>query len=65
VADPISNIEDRKSQTDLGVFGARIYAGALEETGDLLQAFFITVAFFRGMIGGGGDQREQEDDSGN
>jgi hypothetical protein len=64
VPDPIQNIEDKKSQTDLGVFGARVYAGALEESGDLLQAFFITVAFFRGMIGGGGDQRIG-DDSGN
>jgi len=60
--DPIRNIEDKKAQLDMGVFGARILTGALEElNGDLLHAYLVTCAFFRGMFGvGNNDLKEDE-----
>lgn len=53
---PLDNIEDRKSQTDIGILGSRIFMGALDETGSLLQAYLVTAAFFHGtMKAGNGD----------
>ncbi len=60
--DPLRQVEDKKAQTDMGIFGARIYAGAMEETnGDIYTSYLITVAFFRGMFSGGNDKIEPEE----
>jgi hypothetical protein len=62
MTDHISNIEDKKAQTDLGVFGARIFEGALEESdGDLVKAYLVTVAFFRGMFGTNNDDLKDDE----
>lgn len=50
MADPLTNIEDRKGQTDMGVLVARVFEGALAETGSWLKAYLCTAAFCRGMF---------------
>lgn len=62
MTDHLTNIEDKKTQTDLGVFGARVYAGALQETENLITAFLVTVAFYRGMFGSSRDGEEGGED---
>ncbi len=58
MADPLKGIEDKKAQTDLGIFGARVFEGALSETCSIPYAYIITVAFFRGMFAGGMDKED-------
>lgn len=48
MTDPMKQLEDKQGQTDTGVFAARIFAGALEESGSAAVAFFATAAFFCG-----------------
>ena len=47
---PITDIENKKAQTDIGVFGNRIYEGALEDGASRFQAFLVTCAFFVGCF---------------
>lgn len=61
MADPLKGIEDRKAQHDLGVFGARVFEGALTETCSIPNAYIVTVAFFRGMFAGGNDNLKEEE----
>ena len=48
--DPLTNVEDSKGQHDLGVLAARVFEGALEETGSWLKAYFTCAAFCHGML---------------
>lgn len=52
MANPLTDIEDKKSQNDLGVMVARVYEGALEETGSSVKAWWITAAYCYGMFKG-------------
>lgn len=49
---PITSIEDEKAQTDLGVFGFRIYRGARDEGATRFEALAVVCAFFFGMFKG-------------
>jgi len=48
--DPIRDIEDKKTQTDIGVFAARIFNGAKEEGLSQFEAWLIVCAWFVGMF---------------
>jgi hypothetical protein len=61
MSDPLSNIEDKKAQVDMGIFGARIYEGALEESGNRFNAMVVTFAFFYGMFKGNRNDPPVED----
>jgi hypothetical protein len=50
MTNPLQTIEDAKAQSDIGVFAARVYAGALEETSSRRRAFWITVAWCLAMF---------------
>ncbi|HEY8723427.1 MAG TPA: hypothetical protein VIL92_06160 [Gaiellaceae bacterium] len=50
MSDPLTNIEDRKAQTDLGVTSARIFAGAREEGATFWEATAIIFAWFRAAL---------------
>lgn len=59
--DPLADIENRKAQIDIGVMGARVFLGAMEETnGDLNISFLTTYAFFRGMFAANNDTDKTE-----
>jgi len=58
--DEMKEIEERKSGRDIGVMVARVYEGALEETGERRKAFWITVAYCVGMMKSG--QKDDESD---
>jgi hypothetical protein len=57
---PLENIENRKAQQDLGVFAFRVYEGARGEGASLLEAFIVTAAYFKGLIGWGVDSQEDD-----
>jgi hypothetical protein len=46
---PIKQIEDASFWTDIGKQGALIFAGALEESGNLATATDVTAAFYQGL----------------
>lgn len=50
MSDPLQDIEDRQAQVNLGTMAARIFMGALEETGSRYEAFVVTAAYFWGMF---------------
>lgn len=61
MSDPLKDIEDKQGQIDLGKMTARIFEGALEETGSFLKAFWVTVAYCTGIFKN--NQPDNDDDS--
>lgn len=59
MTDHIKDIEDKQGQIDLGVMSARVFEGALQESGSLLKAYFATSAFWRGSL----DRGPTDDDN--
>jgi hypothetical protein len=51
VSSPLEDIENRKAQQDIGAFGFRVYEGARTDGASFFEAFIVTVAFFRGLMG--------------
>jgi len=67
MADPLSDIENRKAQLDLGVAAYRIFEGAISEGASFIEAYMIAVAWFDGMFRSsrtdyeeGGDEKSQD-----
>lgn len=56
MSDALSNIEDAKTQRDIGVMAVRIYQGAREEGESRRDAFVVLVAWFRAMLMHGRDE---------
>jgi hypothetical protein len=61
MSDELGRIEDAKGQRDLGVFGYRIYLGAVSEGASPAEALAVVTAFFEGSIRG--NQSEGEGDA--
>lgn len=57
---PLSNIEDKKAQTDMGVMAIRTFLGALSEANTHYEAFLATAAFFTGMFKGNNNEPPEE-----
>lgn len=45
-SDPLTDIEDERSQRDVGVTAHRIFAGAREDGASTVSAFWVTAAWF-------------------
>lgn len=60
MSDPLSDVENKKGQIDMGIMGTRVYQGALEESGSRFRAFMVTYAFWAGMFKG--SKEEEQDD---
>lgn len=50
MSDPITDIENKKGQIDIGIMGGRVFKGAFEETRNRYEAFLVTFAFYAGMF---------------
>lgn len=50
--DELNRIEEEKGQRDLGIFGYRIYQGAISEGATASEAVGIVAAFFEGTARG-------------
>lgn len=61
MSDPLSDVENKKGQIDMGIMGARVYEGALYESGSRFRAFMVTYAFWAGMFKG--SKEENLDDT--
>jgi hypothetical protein len=59
--DPLTKIEDENTLSDLGKMGYTIYKGAIEEGATIEEAFRVTAAWFRGMVGGSLDATDKDD----
>jgi hypothetical protein len=62
MAGPLDDIENAKAQHDMGVMAFRIFEGARSEGATKFEAFMITVAWFRGLIGSNDDKHEDEEE---
>lgn len=49
MTDPMTDIEDKQGNIDMGKLAIRVYQGAQEESASRHEAFMATVAFFIGM----------------
>lgn len=49
-SDPLSDIENEKSQFDTGVFAHRIYRGARSDGASRRTAFLILMTWFKAMF---------------
>lgn len=58
---PITRIEDEKALLDFGKMGFLIYRGAVAEGATLEEAFRVTSAYFRGLVGGSLDGPTDKD----
>lgn len=48
--DPITDIENRQAQLDIGTMGYRIYLGARTDGANLFQAWITLVAFYAAIM---------------
>lgn len=57
----MKKIEEDKGYKDLGKMGYLVFYGALEEAPSRIDAFLVTVAYFRGMFGSAHDQPKEDE----
>lgn len=50
MTDPMSDIEERQGNIDMGRLAAQIFEGALMESGSWYKALLATAAWFTGMF---------------
>lgn len=60
MSDPLSDVENKRGQMDMGVMAARVYDGAYEETGSRYRAFLVLCGFWYGMFKGSRTDGEDE-----
>lgn len=52
MTNPMTDIEDKKAQQDLGAMAWRVYEGATNDGANHFQALQIVTAYFAGMFKG-------------
>lgn len=52
MSDPLSDVENKKGNEDMGLMAIRVFHGAKQEAEGTHEAFLATVAFFYGMFRG-------------
>lgn len=60
MTNPITDIENKKANMDMGALGYQVYSGAKLESGNWREALLIAVAFYRGMFGASGDSEPED-----
>jgi hypothetical protein len=56
--DPLSEIEERQGQLNLGAVGYRIYLGARQDGASRFDAFLVAAAWYRSMLNVDGQEEE-------
>ena len=59
---PLTQIEDKKAQGDMGALGLNVYKGAREAGATRTEAFLITRAFFAGVAGANLETEEGDEE---
>jgi len=60
---PMQDLEDRKSQFDMGILSIRVFQGASSEAKNRWEAVLATAALFIGMFSANYNQPEQPEQS--